>query len=59
MEEKLQTIRQMYLSDNEEDKTLAYNGIGATSKVGFIQVDGHYPNLALMQICKYHEDKEL
>lgn len=26
-------------------------------KIGFIQVDGDYPNLALMQICKYHEDK--
>lgn len=26
-------------------------------KVGFVQVDGHYPNLALMQICAYHESK--
>ena len=26
-------------------------------KVGFVQVDGHYPNLALMQVCAYHESK--
>lgn len=25
-------------------------------KVGIVQVDGHYPNLALMQIARYHED---
>lgn len=25
-------------------------------KVGIIQVDGNYPNLALMQISRYHED---
>lgn len=24
-------------------------------KVGLVQVDGKYPNMALMQICKYHE----
>lgn len=24
-------------------------------KIGLLQVDGHYPNLALMQICSYHE----
>ena len=24
-------------------------------KVGIVQVDGNYPNLALMQICSYHE----
>lgn len=26
-------------------------------KVGIVQVDGHYPNLALMQISRFHEDK--
>jgi hypothetical protein len=26
-------------------------------RIGLVQVDGEYPNLALMQICKYHEDK--
>lgn len=26
-------------------------------KIGIIQVDGHYPNLALMQIASYHEQQ--
>lgn len=26
-------------------------------KVGIVQVDGNYPNLALMQIARYHEDQ--
>lgn len=26
-------------------------------KIGVVQVDGHYPNLALMQIASYHESK--
>ena len=26
-------------------------------KIGIVQVDGKLPNIALMQISKYHEDK--
>jgi hypothetical protein len=26
-------------------------------RIGVVQVDGHYPNLALMQIAYYHESK--
>lgn len=26
-------------------------------KVGLVQVDGKYPNMALMQITRYHEDR--
>jgi len=26
-------------------------------KIGIVQIDGHYPNLALMQIASYHESK--